>query len=64
VQEAARKYLHPDRLVILVVGDKDEILKGHPDHAEKLTDFGGGKLVDVPLRDPMTMKPMRRILGL
>jgi zinc protease len=59
VQHAARQHLRPDRLAILIVGAKDEILKGHPDHPEKLADFGGGKFTEVPLRDPMTLQPLR-----
>jgi predicted Zn-dependent peptidase len=58
VRRVAGKYLTADRVVILVVGDKDEILKGHPDHAVKLIDLGGGKFTELPLRDPLTMKPM------
>ncbi|HEU0010290.1 MAG TPA: pitrilysin family protein [Verrucomicrobiae bacterium] len=58
VQRVAKKWLEPSKLAILVVGQKDEILKGHPNHPVKLTDLTTGKLVDVPLRDPLTMKPM------
>jgi zinc protease len=58
VLRVARKYLTPDKLVISVVGQKQEILLGHPNHPVKMTDLVKGPLVDVPLRDPMTMKPM------
>jgi len=58
VLRVAREHLSPDRVVILVVGQKGEILLGHPDHAVKLTDLAGGRLVDVPLRDPLTMEPL------
>jgi predicted Zn-dependent peptidase len=58
VERVARKYLKPEKLVILIVGQKEEVLMGHPSHEAKLTQLAGGKLVDVPLRDPLTMKPM------
>lgn len=60
VKRVAKKYLTPDQIAILIVGQKDEILKGHPDHPVKLTDLSKGPLVDVPLRDPLTMQPMKK----
>jgi len=58
VQRVAANYLDTDQLVILVVGQKDEILKGHPDHDVQLPSLTSGSVVDVPLRDPLTMEPM------
>jgi predicted Zn-dependent peptidase len=58
VQKVAEKYLTPEKLAILVVGNKSDILLGHPSHPVKLVDLSKGGLTDVPLRDPLTMKPM------
>jgi zinc protease len=58
VQRVARTYLNLDKLVILVVGNKPEILKGHPDHAVSLEGLANGRLFDRPLRDPMTLRPL------
>jgi hypothetical protein len=58
LERVAKKFISPDKLVILVVGQKAEILLGHPSHDVKLTSLAGGRVVDVPLRDPLTMKPM------
>jgi hypothetical protein len=44
---------------VLVVGNVEEILKGHPDHPEaKLEALG--TFVRVPLRDPLTLEPMTK----
>lgn len=59
VERVAKKYIQPDKLVILVVGNKSDILLGQPGHDVKLDQLAGGRLVDVPMRDPMTMKPMK-----
>jgi len=56
VQEAAERHLHPDSMVILVVGNLDEIMAAHPEHPEKLSDFG--EIHHLPLRDPMTLEPL------
>lgn len=60
VEKVAEKYVKPDKLVILVVGQKNEILLGQPGHEVKLSQLAGNRIVDVPLRDPLTMKPMER----
>jgi predicted Zn-dependent peptidase len=55
IQRVARRYLHPDDLVILAVGNAEAILKGNPDRPqfsmEKL-----GKISRIPLPDPFTLE--------
>jgi predicted Zn-dependent peptidase len=58
VQRVAKRCLNTEQVVILVVGRKAEILAGHPNHPIALTNLSNGKLHDLPLRDPLTMKPV------
>jgi predicted Zn-dependent peptidase len=56
IQRVARRYLQPDKLVILVVGNVEEILNGDPDKPEfSFEKLGGGKIERIPLPDPTTM---------
>ena len=57
VLRVAREYLHPDRLVILVIGDRATIEAGDPDNPEvTLTGLAAGAITGIPLPDPFTME--------
>ncbi|PYQ17370.1 MAG: insulinase family protein [Acidobacteria bacterium] len=57
VQRVARQYLDPAKLVMLIVGDQKEIDVGDGKHAVSLSALApGGKVVVLPLRDPLTMR--------
>ena len=57
VLDAAQEHLHPDKLVVLAVGDRQAMLAGNPDRPEfsfeKLA--GDAGIRDIPLPDPLTM---------
>ncbi|MCK4546677.1 MAG: insulinase family protein [Candidatus Eisenbacteria sp.] len=55
VQEAARKYLHPDRMVFLVVGNADDVRNGTTEKSPaKVSDFG--RITELPLSDPLSLE--------
>jgi zinc protease len=58
VLRVAQKYLMPEKLAILAVGNVKEVLAGDADHADlKFEKFDGdGKIDRIPLPDPLTMK--------
>jgi predicted Zn-dependent peptidase len=61
VQRVAREHLVPEKMVVLVVGRQAEIDLGDEKHEATLAGLApGGKVVTLPLRDPMTMKPRAR----
>lgn len=56
VQRVAHEHLVPGKMIGLVVGDQKEIAIGDGKHEVDLVAIFGGKVTDLPLRDPMTMK--------
>ena len=57
VLDAARRYLDPEALAILVVGNLEAILAGDPDRPEfSLDALRPGAAVRIPLPDPFTME--------
>ena len=58
VLDAAQTHLHPDKLVILVVGARDAVLAGNPDRPEFTFESLAGDpgIRAIPLPDPVTME--------
>jgi zinc protease len=58
LKRAAERLLTTDSVTVLVVGKKSDLLNPDPKHPIPYPSLTGGKLTDLPLRDPMTMKPL------
>lgn len=60
VQRVAKKYLDTEKMVLLVVGKITEAEEGDvKDHPGKLSEIAKLPVVKLPLRDPLTMKPIK-----
>ncbi len=58
IKKVAQRLLKPGAVTVLAIGKKSGLLDPDPKHPVKYAQLTGGKLIDVPLRDPYTMKPM------
>jgi len=58
VQRVAQRLLDPAKLAFLMVGSAKEMVLPDGKHDVTLTKLAGGEPKRIPLRDPMTMKPM------
>lgn len=59
VQRVAERYLLPDRLVMLIVGDWEAIEPGDSDGRAAMADVAakiGGRITMLPMRDPLTLE--------
>ncbi len=56
VRRVAEKYLHPGKLVVLVVGNLDDILQGDPRYDASFEEMGELSVKRLPLRDPLTLR--------
>ena len=59
VLRAAKKHLAPDNMVMMIVGDWDEIEGGDLEGRASMNDFYGGSNTELPLRDPLTQEPIK-----
>jgi predicted Zn-dependent peptidase len=57
VQRVAKKHLNLDKAIVLIVGQKQSIIDGHPDHPVNLKRLTSGRVQDLPIRNPLSMKP-------
>ncbi|MEI6257193.1 MAG: pitrilysin family protein [Planctomycetota bacterium] len=58
LKRVAEKYLDPEQMAILVVGDWDGISSGDLEKRASMKDFFGGNVKHLPLRDPLTLEPL------
>ena len=54
----ARRYLLTDQMAILLIGRWDEMAPGDLDGRARMSDFFGGSVTHLPLRNPLTQEPL------
>jgi zinc protease len=59
IMRVADRYLRPEDMAILAVGKWDEIAPGDLGGRANMNLFFGGDVTHLPLRDPMTLQPIR-----
>ncbi len=62
VKRVANRLLHPSQMAVLIVGDWDEIKGGDINKRatiENIQSIVGGDVVEIPLKDPMTLEPIQ-----
>ena len=57
VQLVAKKHLNLDKAIVLIVGQKQSIIDGHPDHPVNLKRLTSGSFQVLTIRNPLSMKP-------
>lgn len=60
IQQAAQRYLQPDRMVIVVAGRWAEIQQGAAGAGVKIESLAKGTVTRLPPRDPVTLDPRAR----
>ena len=58
VQRVARRLLDPAKMTVLMVGNAKDMMAGDEKHAASIATLAGGEPKRLPMRDPMTMKPV------
>jgi predicted Zn-dependent peptidase len=59
VARVAHRLLDPAKLTVLMVGNASDILLGDPKHDAQVAKLAGSEPTRLPMRDPMTMKPVQ-----
>ncbi len=58
IMRVAQKHLTAENMAIFVVGKWDEIYSGDLEGRAKMSEFFGGDVTHLPLRDPLTQEPI------